>query len=73
MLLRINLILLIAFALGMIAISIVVTSTLQQNAVQGEEHVPLAGKSFSERRYGEQPGKRSSGYQICHAQSIISE
>jgi protein-histidine pros-kinase len=33
-LLRINLILLVAFALGMIAISLVVTSTLQQNATR---------------------------------------
>jgi HAMP domain-containing protein len=34
MLLRINLILLVAFALGMIAISLVVTSTLQENATR---------------------------------------
>lgn len=34
MLLRINLILLVAFALGMIAISLIVTSTLQENATR---------------------------------------
>ncbi|WP_250628086.1 c-type heme family protein [Pinirhizobacter soli] len=34
MLLRINLILLVAFALGMVAISLVVTSTLQENATR---------------------------------------
>src|SRR5580704_14259802 len=50
-----------------------VNTTLQQDAVQGEEHVALAGESSRERGSGKQLTKRSSGYQIRHAQSIISE
>jgi hypothetical protein len=50
-----------------------VNTTFQQDAVQGEEHVALAGESSEERGCGEELTKRSSGYQIRQAQSIISE
>jgi hypothetical protein len=50
-----------------------VNTTLQQDAVQGEEHVALGGENSGERGCGKQLTKRSSGYQIRHAQSIISE
>jgi len=50
-----------------------VNTTLQQDAVQGEEHVSLVGERSGERGCDEQLTKGSSGYQIRHAQSIISE